>query len=806
AEETAARQESFSVSYLLVISVPGWGSNLGQYIQCMSFPGKFPPAASRMRSVTALFAAGVQHGLLALLVVGGGATTYLAASTTHLHRHLRLSHRHLAAVLLLRDLGPVLTGVVLSQLGGRGHRPRWVAAGQLLAALATFATLATVFTHPPPPSPAVATWWEVNKQSFCDVERLVALASTTTVTTFQLSSNSDTNNTSSSSSFSLHTATPQPASASCHPAHNLVVMVWLLASILNGVGSSVIFTIGIPYLDDAINKHDSPLYLGMGVGEQGWVGAWWIGQLGFALVMLTLGCVLLTYPRTLGKATTDTQHRPRSRMTTTTDIDVTVAEMVSTSVVPCDPPPHTTHTHYPPPAPSNNNDEAPEVTDEEYSIEEIDPVGGYAMDERDSGYSMEELENGDVSDERLSHCVVEEGSTHTQHRTLDQDVPNNTDVKSKEIIFGLKEVWSTLVRLLRNKVVVYTVCSDFFLVLATSAVVVWLPKYIHHQFRVTQTNSSFYTGICGTSSAIVGVGVGGVWVRRCRPRAKTLALVMAACMALQAACLLPLTFVSCGFDDDHPGVLTPDLRCGSAAAKVSEGYCRHTCPSFMLYNVVTCITKSLLPAVVIGSLLITLRCVAMQDKPAVLGIKSTVMSLAAMTSPFVVDTIMDSSCLMWEVACGAQTSCSLYNTTDFRYKFHGLACVVFVLSTFFTLLVSKQVKHLELLEETHYNLPSFSFFDGGTRNSPTIRRSFRKMSRLAAGRRSSGKWKVPTMNHTHTGDDGRDRELTQQEKGVRDEGSVRDEGRSMRDEEVQNVEPVIMYSILPSMVMKTTGV
>ncbi|XP_042232849.1 solute carrier organic anion transporter family member 74D-like [Homarus americanus] len=106
-------------------------------------------------------------------VVGGGATTYLAASTTHLHRHLRLSHRHLAAVLLLRDLGPVLTGVVLSQLGGRGHRPRWVAAGQLLAALATFATLATVFTHPPPPSPA--EWMDSSSSNMVGGKQTVLL-------------------------------------------------------------------------------------------------------------------------------------------------------------------------------------------------------------------------------------------------------------------------------------------------------------------------------------------------------------------------------------------------------------------------------------------------------------------------------------------------------------------------------------------------------------------------------------------------------------------------------------------------------
>ncbi|XP_069954575.1 solute carrier organic anion transporter family member 2B1 isoform X2 [Cherax quadricarinatus] len=50
-----------------------------------------------------------------------------------------------------------------------------------------------------------------------------------------------------------------------------------------------------------------------------------------------------------------------------------------------------------------------------------------------------------------------------------------------------------------------------------------------------------------------------------------------------------------------------NCTCGSAAAQITRGYCRDKCSIFVLYNVVNCITKSLLSVTIIGSLLITLR-------------------------------------------------------------------------------------------------------------------------------------------------------------------------------------------------------
>ncbi|XP_069937922.1 uncharacterized protein, partial [Cherax quadricarinatus] len=170
-------------------------------------------------------------------------------------------------------------------------------------------------------------------------------------------------------------------------------------------------------------------------------------------------------------------------------------EMVRTSVVPCDTPARKVY-HTPPAPPLPLPPPAPPddavVTDDDCSVEERETVRDYVMDERDSGYSME-LETVDVVEEKGSQYAMDADHSHSHHNTLEEDLQKNDITTHQEIQNGIKEVWKTLGRVLKNKVVVYTMCSDFFLVLATSTVMVWLPKYMQQHFRVTKTNSSFFT-------------------------------------------------------------------------------------------------------------------------------------------------------------------------------------------------------------------------------------------------------------------------------------------------------------------------
>ncbi|KAK7082940.1 hypothetical protein SK128_021943 [Halocaridina rubra] len=364
---------------------------------------------------------------------------------------------------------------------------------------------------------------------------------------------------------------------------------------------------------------------------------------------------------------------------------------------------------------------------------------------------------------------------------------------------GLGEFTKALKRLSKNRVVVYGALADFSAIVAEAGLFFWKAKYQEHQFRVTKSTATLFSGLSGTLSLILGVVGGGIWVSRYRPRAKTVAHLMMSCGIMYMISLVGMMFISCDFQQDLPGILSTDKRsvelyrgcssgcncdqkefipvcikdgpisltyfspchagcpdsnakphaegqdeafhnctCGSQQATVTSGYCQDTCSGFILYNVITLIVKSFISVGVIGGTLISLRCVAVEDKAIALGVKSTMLSAALVVNPVIFGSLIDSACLVWEESCNGKGSCWLYNTDDFRYKLHGLPCIFITCCVFFTYMVARHLGELELVEDDSQLSslsPTSSLFSNsvGERTS-SIRRSLKKISsRLMGG-------------------------------------------------------------------------
>ncbi|KAK8379571.1 hypothetical protein O3P69_019485 [Scylla paramamosain] len=214
----------------------------------------------------------------------------------------------------------------------------------------------------------------------------------------------------------------------------------------------------------------------------------------------------------------------------------------------------------------------------------------------------------------------------------------------------------------------------------------------------------YYTGISSTTAIIVGVGVGGVWVVRCRPRARTLAFLLAVVVGVMAAAHAPLAALTCGgggaaggplmdgstlalhracsegcycdaggayqpvcvrdgplmlpyFSPCHAGCPPPPLgqplgncTCGSRAAKVTPGPC-HPCPTHLLHTCLSCLAASLVPVALLINLLLALRAVSKEDKTVALGLKLSLWSLGRLVGPLLVGALVGESCLVRGAAC-----------------------------------------------------------------------------------------------------------------------------------------------------------
>ncbi|XP_063591988.1 solute carrier organic anion transporter family member 74D-like [Penaeus indicus] len=674
-----------------------------------------------------------------LNILGGAEMTFFMGSTTSFEKHFHFSSKDVGYIILFSEIGPIILSMVLSFLGGRGNRPRWMALGGFMSGVGTLAVFSAVLFYPPPTLSESGQLKDSRK--FCSPEEARAirpLAAPPTTSPSRLSSFSRL----------------EVEEASCFLSNTFVFVLFLVGRSLKGIGNALNFTLGSSYLDDSIKKKDSPVYFAMSTtlgivgpfigfslsafaqniyvlpgqhhgilpSDPRWVGAWWVGPLVFSSFMFIFAFGIALFPRKMKKPSVECGAEQQNGDAQQRHLSNPLSDpgIIHTSVVPCD------------------NLEQPKTKERNGGTKERN--GGMG-EKGERGRGKEERGGRDSS---LKKKTGDESSQETTKTALET---KTNSVQELRVAMG---------RILSNKVVVCLSLADFFAIMGAAGLFFWLPKYFEHQFRTSKAKASLFTGISGTTSVILGVAGGGVWIRRFRPTARTVALTVSSSLALYMVSLFGLMSITCDFNDDLPGILSVDKRsidlyrgcsggcmcsqqefvpvcvrdgpirltyfspchagcpdiegagpgsdffnctCGSPAASVTQGHCRETCSGFFLYNVVMIIIKAFLSVGTIGGILINLRCVAEEDKPLALGLKATMLALAVMANPLVFGSLVDSACLVWEEVCGEKGSCWVYSSDDFRYKLHGMACAMFAVSIVFMSQAARHVGDLKLMED-----------------------------------------------------------------------------------------------------------
>ncbi|KAL4635187.1 solute carrier organic anion transporter family member 5A1 isoform X1 [Arapaima gigas] len=134
-----------------------------------------------------------------------------------------------------------------------------------------------------------------------------------------------------------------------------------------------------------------------------------------------------------------------------------------------------------------------------------------------------------------------------------------------------------------------------------------------------------------------------------------------------------------------------------------SGKCDRTCstliPFLVFLFIVTLITACAQPSAII----VTLRSVEEQERPFALGMQFVLLrTLAYIPTPIYFGAVIDTTCMLWQQDCGVHGSCWEYDVTSFRFVYFGLAASLKFVGFVFIFLTWYSIKYKEdRLEHWH---------------------------------------------------------------------------------------------------------
>lgn len=194
---------------------------------------------------------------------------------TTLERQYKLPSSQSALIVSSTDIGAVLFVLVVSYLGAKGNRPKWIAIGSFLMAVGSFIfTIPHVASdpyeyvckrfNPPPPkkkwdvhylkTSKMLFWNNFDNSAFQSFKSFRLICSLINGTLLLSATSGNTSHVCSSSNSDPECLTQSGSS---------YLYVFMLAQFVHGIGFTPMFTLGTAYVDDNAPSTSTALYLGI---------------------------------------------------------------------------------------------------------------------------------------------------------------------------------------------------------------------------------------------------------------------------------------------------------------------------------------------------------------------------------------------------------------------------------------------------------------------------------------------------------------------------------------------------------------
>ncbi|XP_050538566.1 solute carrier organic anion transporter family member 74D [Daktulosphaira vitifoliae] len=263
-----------------------------------------------------------KQAFLAMFCIGwvlqGMFYTYFVSVITTLEKLFQLQSKTTGIVMSATEIGQIGSSLLLTYYGGQGHRPRWIACGMVLFAVAAFSCSIPhfLFGHhqlvTKYDGPVDGNFTAILPNVCVKPEKGFGVSDQREVCHKSVLSQQETQ--------SKNT--------------QIVLTIFFVSLLVVGMGQTAVYTLGIPFIDDNVASRESPLYFSITIGvrilgpsfgfllgalctslyadlsmepdilptDPRWVGAWWLGLVGISVSLLLASLPMFAFPKRLPSA------------------------------------------------------------------------------------------------------------------------------------------------------------------------------------------------------------------------------------------------------------------------------------------------------------------------------------------------------------------------------------------------------------------------------------------------------------------------------------------------------------------------
>ncbi|XP_054713238.1 solute carrier organic anion transporter family member 74D-like [Uloborus diversus] len=695
-------------------------------------------------------------------VLQGMYYTYFVSVLTTIEKLYQIQSKTTGLIMSATEVGQIGGALILSYYGGQGHRPKWIAYGMIVFAIASIFCATPHFMYRHVTNPLRSSIPLENSTTLALREMRTKLCQSNVMYKSTSSSSSLLSFSSSNSLFDsdfpalanipndatkffMYNRTSRSASTdsllpddnvtstfslpsiealvgmqddcsltnkvtTTSSATNPVLLIFFLSLFFIGIGATAVYTLGIPYIDDNVATRESPLYFGITIGVRIFGPVF-----GFLLGSFCTS-INVNFPFETTKLSTQD---PQWVGAWWLGVLIVGAALIFTAFpmmsFPRNLPKPCKH-NQPQSKPFNHNDN-----------DAFDSCNGNVVSPLQDNHQCHHCQP-------LSYCTNQnEGKKKPKFKV---DFP------------------SAIKRLLRNEILLYRTASSVLHILPIAGLYTFLPKYLESQFQLTATMANMISGIAGILVMGVGIFASGTFMRKFKPSARFVARWIAISALLYAIGMMILMIFGCPlnkyvglnsgsqYEDTSqatcnetcsckPGEFAPictsegvtylspclagctkvsgpsydqfvyeDCLCLGQNVTATNGFCKMQCDSLLPYIFVFALFVLVHSTSEVGSMLLTLRCVEPQDKAMALGLIAFAIGLFGnVPCPIIYGAVVDSACLFWEDNCGTPGACRLYDPSKFRSVFHGVTAVIMFMAFLVDIVVWYKAKSIQFQDE-----------------------------------------------------------------------------------------------------------